>query len=115
MAKYLPIEVDKIPYSFNVELSNKIYTITLKYNDYSDEFTMDLKLGGEILVKGKKMLIGEPIFEEFSKDLNGNKNPKFFDELLVPYDLSWEENVITLDNLNKKVFVYVFDGDNNDV
>ena len=109
--RYLPIEKDKIPYTFDVKLSGKTYTISLRYNNYSNEFTADLELDGETLVKGKKILIGKPIFEEFAYDNNGNKNPKFYDEMLVPYDLSWQEEVLTLENLTEKVQIYVIERD----
>ena len=109
--KYIPLEKDKIPYSFDVKLSDKTYTIDIRYNNYSNEFTADLILGEETLVKGKKMLMGQAIFEEFAYDNNGNKNPKFYNELLVPYDLSWQEEIITLDNLGEKAQIYVIERD----
>jgi len=112
---YLPIEKDKIPYSFDFKLSGRIYTISLRYNNYSDEFTADLELGEKILVKGKKILMGQPIFEEFAEDNNGNRNPDFYTERLVPYDLSWEEEVITLENFGQTVQIYVFGADSDDV
>lgn len=111
--KYLPIETDKIPYTFEVELSNRTYEITFKYNSYSDEITADLVLNDELLVAGKKLVMGEPIFEEFGFDNNGNKNSKFYEEMIVPYDLSWQENKVTIDNLGTKVLLYIIERDNN--
>jgi len=109
--KYLPIEKDKIPYTFDVKLSGRTYTITIKYNRFSNEFTADLELEEKTLVKGKKILMGTPIFEEFAYDNNGNKNPDFYDEILIPYDLTWQDEVITLDNFGENVQIYVVDRD----
>lgn len=109
--RYLPIEKDKIPYSFDVKLSDRLYTITIKYNQISDEFTADLELGGKVLVQGKKILLGEPIFGEFAYDNNLNYNPDFYRETLLPYDFSWQEEVINLDNFGDKVKIYVFEDD----
>lgn len=109
--KYIEIEKDKIPYTFDVVLTEKTYTITLKYNTFSGDFVADLELEGKTLVKGKKCLLGEPLFEEFGFDNNSNKNPDFYDELLVFYNLTWQDETITLENLQETVFLYVMDRD----
>jgi len=111
MAEYVNINVEVIPYSFDLKLSGRTYTITINRNSYEDNITLDLELGDKVLVKGKKAVIGQPLFEEFAFDNNGNKNPDFYDEILVFYDLSWENDVLTLRNLNEKVVLYVFESD----
>jgi len=109
MLGILPIEKDKIPYTFDVNLSNKVYSITLKYNNFSDEFTADLSLGDKILVQGKKLLLGESIFGDFALDNSGNLREDFYSESIIPYDLTWQEDKLSLDNLGIKVFLYVIE------
>jgi len=107
--RYIQIEKDKIPYSFDILLSNKAYTINLRYNNYSGDFTADLELNELTLIKGKKIVLNELLFEEFAYDTNGNKNVNFYDELLSFYDLTWQEKELTLDNLQETVLLYVMD------
>ena len=109
--KHIPIEKDKIPYSFDLALSGRTYTFNLRYNKYSGDFTADLEFEGRTLIKGKKIILNEMLFEEFSYDNNGNKNPDFYDELLIFYDLTWQETELTLENLEETVLFYVMDRD----
>ncbi|MCF8012242.1 MAG: hypothetical protein K9L56_13280 [Clostridiales bacterium] len=108
--RHLPIKVDKIPYRFEVKLSDKLYEMKVKYNNQSGDLTMDLIHDGNDIIIGKKILLGQPIFWALGHDNVGNKNPDFFDEKIIPYDLTWEEEKVTLDNLRTgKVKLYIID------
>lgn len=111
MARYIEIDKSKIPYNFDIKLSGIIYTITIDYNNFSGDVTATLSLDGEVMLSGRKLILGEPLFEEVFYDNNGNKAEDFYTEVLVPYDLTWQETRVTLDNLGETVFLYVIERD----
>lgn len=100
------IEIDKelIPYSFNLELSEKLYKFTAKYNTAFDFFTVDLHLNGEPILFGEKLKYGTPLFM-FKRHLDVPK------EQIVPVDVNGKETAVTYENLGDSVFLYVVDGE----
>lgn len=98
--KAISIDKEDIPYQFDVELVGEMFTFLIKYNATFDFFTVDLSKNGEILVYGVPMVYGVPLFGSFN-NVNLPRVP------LVPYDLANKEDVITYDNMNRTVFLYV--------
>lgn len=102
----IDIDKDIIPYQFDLELSNKIYTFTINYNFISDFFTVDLSLGDKILVQGEKIILDEVLFRETSTDAEGNISEDFPSEVLVFSASDNEVDRITFDNLGEDVQFY---------
>ena len=109
MINFINIDIERLPYTFDVNLSNRDYTFTIKYNFTYDSFTMDVKLGDKTLILGEKIAYGIPMFNQFQEDASSNQNPNWFTEVIYPYDLSDTETRVSIDNLNKTVFLYIFD------
>lgn len=104
------IEIDKdlIPYRFDLELSNKIYTFIIKYNFISDFFTMDLSLNNEILVQSEKIVLNEQLFKDLYEDSEGNLNEDFFTEALIFKSSNKNIDKITFSNLQDEVKLFYY-------
>lgn len=102
----IDIKKDRIPYKFNIELTNykelKTYTFTVKYNDVNDYFTIDIEDSEGVIIYGVKLTYGTPIFNHLTLT-------KLPDEILIPLDPNEQTTVITFDNFNESVYIYVFD------
>ena len=107
MAEVLPIERDLIPYTFDIVLSNVTYTFGINYNSLTENLTVDLIRDGVNLVRGEKITLGIPLFEAVSHDSNGNRDSRFFNELLVPYDFSNIATNVTYNNIQNQVFIWI--------
>lgn len=110
MAGIVDIDVNQIPFNFDISLSGKIYNIALRYNVIFDFFTVDLKLNNTILVQNEKLVLDQFLFREVYEDNDHNLDPNFpSDELLY---VGCEDNKIkrvSLDNLGDTVNIYVID------
>lgn len=106
MIKQIDIKKDKIPYNFNIELTNfgelKTYIFTIKYNDVNDYFTLDIEDSNGVIIYGVKLTYGTPIFNNITLT-------RLPDEILVPLDPNDLESNITYDNFDETVFLYVFE------
>ncbi|GAK01514.1 hypothetical protein [Geomicrobium sp. JCM 19055] len=58
----LPIDVERVPYRFNVELAEELFDFEVHYNGAGDYFTVDLRKNGEDVVIGEKITYGVPLF-----------------------------------------------------
>lgn len=101
----LNILIDRIPYSFNITLTNfgipKTYTISVLYNDIKDFYTVSISdVDGEI-INGEKIVYGNPLFARA-------RRTRLPDEVFIPYDPNGINTVVNSDTLNKSVFIYVF-------
>lgn len=103
------IEIDKnsIPYEFDIELNNRLYTMAINYNYLFDFFTVDLMLNDEVLVKGEKLIIDKILFSSLCEDNDYNIDEMFPDEYIVPVASNDSIERITFDNLNNDVLLYV--------
>lgn len=88
------IEINKslIPYTFNIELSNEVFTFRVDYNNYGGFFTIELSKNGKTLCSGEPIVYGKPLFADVW-------NAEFPHIDIVPVDLSNEYNAVTYDNL----------------
>lgn len=96
--KYLPIEKDKIPYGYEIQLDQVTYTIRFDYNPGFDFFTVEISQGETVLTSGEKLLYGKRILSSYD----------YIDfPPIVPLDLNGVENRITWENLMTTVFLWV--------
>ncbi|UHA71938.1 phage baseplate plug family protein [Paenibacillus sp. 481] len=59
----LTIDKELIPYSFDIEIGQRLYTMELRYNARHDYFTVDLSGEHGPLVLGAKLNWGVPLFD----------------------------------------------------
>ena len=96
----MDINKDLIPYSFDLELSGKLYTFEIRYNKEYDFFTYDLSVQGEIILDGIKIMYGRNLFEGYGH----LDTPR---EFIMPLQESDSIDRITFENLNENVFIWV--------
>ncbi len=105
---YIDIDKDKVPYRFDITLAGETYTFEVKYNTLKDFFTIDLLKNDRVIVLGEKIIYGKPLFlNSQHKDI-----PKVD---ILPLDLTDKSERITFENLNKEAFLFLIDGDENEV
>lgn len=101
----IPIDTNSIPYEFEINLSDRNYSISLEYNHMFDFITVELKLNDETLAK-EKAVLDEILFKENYVDENYSRDERFPDELM--FFSSDNDNIIrmNLENISKDVFLY---------
>lgn len=100
------ILIDKslIPYSFDIELGGYMYTLVVKYNSYSDLFTLTLYKDTDLICT-EPIMYGQKLFHDI---YIVNKYPAVD---IVPLDESGEENEVNWGNFNEKVFLTIDNGE----
>lgn len=96
----VPIYKGEIPYRFEIMLGAEMFEMEIRYNQAHDFFTVDLYKDGQVLVYGKKMTYGVPLFDDVADE-------RFPILQLVPRDEAGLESAVTWDNLGKTVFLAV--------
>lgn len=99
---YIDIDTDKVPYTFAVKLTDKTYTLTVKYNDSGGFFTVDLvTMAGEVLVFGDPVRYGRPLFGSIEDE-------RFPLPVIIPQCLTDESvSAVTADNFGGAVRLYL--------
>lgn len=100
--KYINIEKEKIPYSFEVVLANETFQFEVFYNVVGDFFSLNLYKNHELVVLGEKIVYGVDLFD----NLKHLPVPKV---TIRPFDTTGKADKITYENLNEDVFLYVLD------
>lgn len=102
--EYIDIDVDKVPYSFNIKLEDKTYSFTIKYNEIGKFFTIDLlDLNGNVLVFGEIIRYNRPLF-------NVIEDEYFPIPIIVPTCITDDKvHEVTYDNFGKEVKLYLYD------
>jgi hypothetical protein len=98
--KYINIEKNLIPYRFNVQLADEMFTFEIQHNADYDFFTVDLEKNGEVLVVGEKVVYGTYLFQNVAD----RRYPKVG---IMPYDESNNSTAATWETLGKSVFLFV--------
>lgn len=104
----IPINKSIVPYSFLVELSEKLYKFELNYNAIKDFFTINLYLNDEAILYGEKLMYNVPLFL-YKRHLDVPS------ELIVPISNDDTVKQITYDNFGDSVKLYAFAGDINEI
>ena len=105
----IPIYLNDIPYTSEITLSNKVYTLAFNYNFSYDFFTASLSLNGKILVENEKIVLQQFLFREACEDKDHNVNPNFPNELIF---CGTEDNTIdrvSITNFGDTVNLYSVD------
>lgn len=100
--RYIDIEKEKIPYSFEVVLAGETFQFEVFYNVVGDFFSVNLYKNHELVVLGEKIVYGVDLFD----NLKHLPVPKV---TIRPFDTTGKADKITYENLNEDVFLYVLD------
>ena len=100
--EYIPIDKEKVPYTFSIKLGDRTYTMTVKYNGEGGFFTMDLSImaTGEVLCYGDPIRYGRPMFCEI-------EDGRYPIPVIIPYSLAGNVNEVTYENLGSTVQLYL--------
>ena len=106
------IEIDKnlIPYRFKIKITNGIFQLGIRYNDYADRIYVDLFTDtGDIIQDNETMTYGIPLFKNVMEDVNGNLNPSYPDKYIQPLAPDGVEVECNLENLGVSYFLALRD------
>lgn len=103
----IEIKKDIIPYRFDIDIGNKIFTFDINYNFLFDYFTIDLSFADEVLVKGEKLVLEEVLFKSLYKDDAGNIDERFPSDVLIPISPNNAARRIGWNELENSVFLFV--------
>lgn len=104
MKDRIEINKDLIPYTFDILLSDEVFTIRVDYNRAADLITLRLEKDGEIICAGEPIIYGVPLWKDV---FIANKYPAL---IVIPKDEAGEMSAVTYDNLNDTVFLLVDNG-----
>lgn len=102
--QYIDVDVTKVPYSFNVKLTDKTYKFTLKYNSQGGFYTVDLlDLNDNVLAFGEIIRYGRALF-------NVVEDERFPINVIIPVCIS-EDSIseVTPENFGKDVKLYLYE------
>lgn len=105
----IPIYLSDIPYTSEITLSNKVYTLAFDYNSIYDFFTASLSLNGTVLVENEKIVLKQFLFREIAEDKDHNVNPSFPNELIFCGTEDSTINRVSITNFGDTVNLYVVD------
>ncbi len=107
MREYIEIEKELIPYRFDIEIEEELYTFEVHHNNDFDFFTVDLEKNSEVLAVGEKIVYGIPLFDAIWDE-------RFPSVAIIPYDFSEQNTVVNWNTLNESVFLFIFSEDDAD-
>ncbi len=93
----LPIDKKRLPYIFDIELSDRAYTITCNYNSSGNFFTLDIE-GEDVTRYGEKVTLGKPLFEDI------------ISETLLPVAPAEDAERVGYRELNETVYIFILGG-----
>ncbi len=100
--EYIPVDTEKVPYSFHIKLGDRTYVFTIKYNAQAQLHTVDLKIAstGEVLCYGDPVLYGRALF-------NTVEDERFPQPVIIPYCIHGSVDRVTVENLGRTVQLYL--------
>lgn len=100
---YIPISVDDMPYSQEIELLETSFIFKFYYNEVDDKFYVDLyDYDGNLIRSGEPLVLNQPLWRNISDDTLPA-------ETIVPIDESGLATEITADNLGITVQLCIDD------
>lgn len=105
------IEIYKelIPYKFDFDVDGNTWTLHIKaHRLYTDRVRVDLiNENGKIVLENQVCIQDRPLFSQYMKDDNGNKNPDLPFIHFIFKALDKSQNNVTVDTIQNKVYLAV--------
>lgn len=98
------IDLENVPYSFNILLADDLFNLEVNYNENADLFTISLSKDDELICV-EPIIYNVPLFSDCYMP---EKYPAI---TITPIDESGEENTVSYDNFGKTVFLVIDNGD----
>ena len=106
---YIDVDTSKLPEEFEIELAGENVFLRFDYNEQGAFFTVDLLDNAHNpIILGEKLAYGRRLWSDFTK----TGIPQID---IVPFDISGQENTVTLDNFGRTVFLYLMTFENDGV
>ncbi len=107
--EYIPVDRASVPYSFDIKLDDRTFTLCFRYNDQGGFYTVDLSITatGEVLCYGDPVRYGRPMFRSVEDE-------RFPIPVIIPYCLTGDEREVTKDNLGRTVQLYLHERKSED-
>jgi len=106
---YIDVDTSKLPEEFEIELAGENVFLRFDYNEQGEFFTVDLLDNAQNpIILGEKLAYGRRLWSDFTK-------PGIPQIDIVPFDISGQENTVTLDNFGQTVFLYLMTFENDGV
>jgi hypothetical protein len=100
--EYIEIDAARVPYSFSVKLIDRTFAFTVKYNEESGFYTIDLfDANGNVLAFGEVVRYGRPLF-------NVVEDERFPIPVIIPSCVT-DSNIseVTKENFGRDVKLYL--------
>lgn len=101
--QYIDVNTAKAPYRFDIQLANRTFVFTVKWNAEGGFFTIDLEtLAGEVLARGDPVRYGRPLFGSIEDD-------RFPLPVIIPRSFTRGVDAVTFENFGRDVKLYLWD------
>lgn len=102
--EYIPVDGDAVPYSFDIKLDDRTFTMCIRYNDQGGFYVVDLYITAteEVLCYGDPIRYGRPMFRSIEDE-------RFPVPVIIPCCLTGEECEVTKQNLGRTVQLYLYE------
>lgn len=102
--EYIPVSTEDVPYTFDIKLDDRTFTMYIRYNDQGGFYTVDLYVTatGEVLCYGDPIRYGRPLFRSVEDE-------RFPIPVIIPVCVTGETCEVTKDNLGKTVQLYLYE------
>ena len=98
------IEKDKIPYQFIIDLGQQQFTFKVKYNKFSDIFTLSLYKDNKLICADEPIMYNYPLFKDVYR------SGDFPIITIIPLDEAEQTDIVTWENFNETVFLSIENG-----
>lgn len=99
---HLPIEVEDIPYQFDMRINDTTYTFIIRYNTEGDFYTLSVLQGDDVIIRNVKLIYGSDIFAGIPETMKWG---------VIPYDFSNNATKCNKSTLMSDVKPYIVAGD----
>lgn len=96
----LPIELESIPYKFQIRIGVNTYEFEVHYNPSDETFTLDLLRSGVALAYGEKLVYNRVLFDAV-------REQEFPELMIIPTDLAGVETHVLPGNFTSSIYLLV--------
>ena len=98
---YIPIDVDNLPETFEIDFGEATFNIQVSYNSVLDLFVVDILTSDmQPIVMGEPLILNTPLWSDSS-------DVRLPLETVIPMDESMNEKAVTKGNFGRTVFLFI--------